>query len=261
MKTIYEPAGKAREYSLLALNIYMTCTHHCKYCYAPNCMFKTEEEYFKKPLPRKEIAKNLEAELIKNGSPKKQVLLSFIGDVYSETQDENKATRDCLEILLKYDVPVAILTKGGKRCLKDLDVFKEFKNKIQIGATLTFDNDKDSLEWESGAALPQERLETLKILHENGIRTFASFEPVIIPSQSLNLMKKGLGFIDVYKIGKINNYKNLDKAIDWNDFLNKAVDMLRKEKKEFYIKYDLRKSAPMVKLCEDEAIADKHNVS
>jgi DNA repair photolyase len=260
MSTIYEPAGKAREYSPLALNIYLSCTHHCKYCYAPRCRHQNEEQYFCKPYPRKGIIQSLINDLEKGNVPKKQVLLSFIGDVYCETMDDNRATREALETLLKFKVPVAILTKGGKRCLKDLDLFKAFGEHIQIGTTLTFDNDRDSFEWESGAALPGERLETLRTLHDNGIRTFASFEPVIVPEQSLNLMKKGIDFIDVYKVGKLNNYKGLDKTIDWTDFLIKALEILRPAGKSIYIKHDLRNAAPSVRLYGNEVLADEHNV-
>lgn len=259
MAMIYEPKGKAREYSPLALNLYMGCNHGCKYCYAPHCIQKREEEYFKIPSPRKNVISALEKEL-KINKPKEQVLLSFVGDVYCETEDDNELTRDVLEVLLKNHVPVAVLTKGGTRCLKDLDVFKKFRRHIQVGATLTFDNDKDSIEWESGAALPKDRLDALKILHDNGIRTFASFEPVIIPEQSINLIKKGIDFIDVYKIGKINNYKGYDKKIDWSLFLKKSVEILRENKKEFYIKEDLRKAALDIYLTDNESISDEHNV-
>lgn len=259
MSTIYTPAGKAREYSPLALNIYLTCTHKCKYCYAPRCRHQTAESYFQKPYPRKNIVENLRKEL-EHEVPKEQVLLSFIGDVYCETMDDNRTTREVLEMLLEYKAPVAILTKGGKRCLKDLDLFKKYGEHIQIGATLTFDNGKDSLEWEQGGALPEERLNVLKILHDEGIRTFASFEPVIIPEQSLNLIERSLNFVDVYKVGKLNNYKGLDKEIDWTNFLQRALDMLRPAGKEIYIKHDLRQAAPSIRLYGNECLPDEHNV-
>ena len=258
-KVIYEPRGKAREYSPLALNLYMGCTHKCKYCYAPSCIQKSRDNYFQVPTPRKNVLENLEKQL-KKEIPKEQVLLSFVGDVYCETLNNNELTRNVLEMLLSYKVPVAILTKGGKRCLKDMDLFKKFGEHITIGATLTFDNDKDSLEWEAGAATPRERFESLKKLHDNGIKTFASFEPVIVPEQSINLIEKSLDFIDVYKIGKINNYKGIDKTINWTDFLEKCVNILRPAGKEFYIKHDLRRAAPSIRLYGNEVLSDEHNV-
>ncbi|OAV75933.1 hypothetical protein Barb7_00418 [Bacteroidales bacterium Barb7] len=77
------------------------------------------------------------------------------------------------------------------------------------------------------------------VLHENGIRTWASFEPVIKPEQSLNLLSQVAGFIDHVKIGKINNYKGIDRSIDWQDFTRKAVAICRESGTQFYIKEDL----------------------
>lgn len=259
MSMIYEPKGAAREYSPLALNLYLGCSHMCKYCYAPSCLQKSREVYFCKPEPRKNVIENLVKELKRN-RPTEQVLLSFVGDVYCETTDDNLLTRNVLEILLENKIPVAILTKGGKRCLLDIDLFKQFGEHIQIGTTLTFDNEKDSLEWESGAATPQERLETLKYLHDKGIKTFASFEPVIIPEQSINLIRQGLEFIDIYKIGKINNFQGLDKKINWTEFLKNCLDILRPAGKQLYIKHDLRIAAPSIKLYGNEVLQDEHNV-
>ena len=37
----------------------------------------------------------------------------------------------------------------------------------------------------------------------------ASFEPVIFPEQSLNMIEQSLDCVDIYKIGKVNNYNGL----------------------------------------------------
>lgn len=261
MSMIYEPRGKAREYSPRALNIYMGCTHKCKYCYAPSCIQKQREKYYDTPSPRKDLVTKLEKELSKT-RVKEQVMLSFVGDCYCETTDDNKTTREVLEVLLNNKVPVSILTKNPGRALKDLDVIKRFGNHIQIGTTLTFIKNADSREWEPGAPLPKKRVDALKEFHDCGVRTFASFEPVIIPEQSLALMKYTAehNIIDVYKVGKLNNYMGIDKTIDWTDFLEKTVYLLREHGKQFYIKHDLRLSAPTVKLYGNEVLPDEHNV-
>lgn len=258
MSVIYEPKGKAREYSPQALNLYLQCTHRCVYCYAPSALQRTRENYFSIPEPRKGVLESLKKEVKK--AAKEQILLSFIGDVYSETADNNETTRQALEILLEAKLPIAILTKGGTRCLKDVDLFKQFGEHLHIGTTLTFSSDKHSLEYEPGAALPAERLKMLKQLKENGIKTFASFEPVIIPDESFELMEMGLKYIDTYKVGKINNFQGIDKTIDWTQFLNRTVKYLRENDKPFYIKYDLRMAAPSIKLYGNEVLPDEHNV-
>jgi len=258
MSVIYEPKGKAREYSPQALNLYLQCSHRCTYCYAPSALQKARDYYFNSSSPRKGVIESLKKEVTK--AKKEQILLSFIGDVYSKTSDNNQTTRQALEVLLEAKLPVAILTKGGLNCLKDIDIFKQFGEHIQIGATLTFSKDKDSIEYESGAVLPAERIEMIKQLKENGIKTFASFEPVIIPAQSLELMRLGLKYIDVYKVGKINNFQGIDKTIDWTKFLKNTVDLLRENEKPFYIKYDLRTAAPSVKLFGNEVLPDEHCV-
>lgn len=261
MSVIYEPKGKAREYSPLALNLYLQCTHGCNYCYAPSAMQKSREQYFNKPEPRKDVIENLKRELARS-RPTEQVLLSFIGDVYCETSDDNKTTRQSLELLLDARVPVAILTKGGARCIKDIDLFKKFNEHIQVGATLTFKDANKSFEWEPGAASPDERINTLKTLHEAGIRTFASFEPVIDPDESLKLIIETISYncVDVYKIGKINHNKEIEQSVDWTRFLNKSLELLRSAGKAIYIKHDLRIAAPSVRLYGNEVLPDEHNV-
>lgn len=261
MSVIYKPKGMAREYSPYACNLYIGCSHRCRYCYAPHTLQRTADNYFGVPVPRKNVLKEIEKDLQKTVYDK-QILLSFIGDVYCENADSSETTRAALELLNIYNAPVAVLTKGGKRCLKDLDIFKAFGERITVGSTLTFFGEKKSLEWESGAATPGERLGVLKILKENGIKTFASFEPVIEPEESLKLIEKTLqdDSVDHYKIGKLNNYKGLDKGKDWQEFLREALAMLRTANKQIYIKHCLRVLAPDIELTADEMNPERYIV-
>lgn len=238
MSKIYEPKGRAREYSPLAFNFHKGCTHNCKYCYVPSLLGRYDTEYEHADCYSNLNEKELEESARKLEGCGKQILLSFTGDPYCGVDHE--ATRKVLEILNRYNHKVAILTKGGAECLDDIDIFRSFGERIKIGATLTFDNDEESLEWESGASLPKERVDTLKTLAENGIKTWASFEPVIRPRQSVNLLKEVAPFIDHVKIGKLNNYKGLDKTIDWSKFIFEAVRVCREKNMKFYIKKDLQ---------------------
>ncbi len=259
MSIIYVPKGKAREYSPLAVNLYIGCNHQCKYCFSPGIMFKKREDY-KIPIPRRNILSELEKDCKKHTYSNHQVLFCFMTDPYNSKEMELNITRDALKLMFKYRIPVSILTKAGLKIFKDIDIIKKFENHIQIGATLTMNNSVDSKEWEPEAALPNKRLDMLEKAKENNIRTWASFEPVIDIKQSLDMIEASLPFVDLYKIGKLNNYKGLDKTMDWPYFLSAAVDILRIHKKPFYIKHDLRIAAEGVKLYGNEVAMDEHNL-
>ncbi|MEG2540914.1 MAG: radical SAM protein [Clostridia bacterium] len=261
MSIIYRPTGMAREYSPYACNLYIGCSHRCVYCYAPHTLQKKESEYFGKPYPRKDVLRLLEADLKKNVYTE-QILLSFVGDCYCDNQDDSRTTREALILLNQYRAPVALLSKGGKKLLRDMDIFKAFGDRISVGCTLTFFDETKSKEWEPYASTPSERLETLKILHDNGIKTFASFEPTIEPEESLKLIKKTLedNSVDHYKIGKINNYKSADKWQDWAKYLEDCVAILRPSGKQVYYKFCLRKLAPEIELTLAEINPDEYIV-
>jgi DNA repair photolyase len=237
MKPIYEPQGKAREYSPLALNIYSGCLHKCRYCWVP--IFTHNSHYFEKVEPRQKLLESLEKQLSKEKFDK-QVLLSFIGDPYNSENKKHQITRQVLEILLEHRIPVAILTKGGTNCLADIETFRKFGFHIKIGASLTFLYDSHSLEFEPGAPLPGDRIEALKELHEKGIPTWASLEPVIDPNQSLQIIHETSDFVDHYKVGKINHFKEYETRVDWEKFLIDSVTLLRRLYKPFYIKHSLQ---------------------
>ena len=258
MSVIYKPTGMAREYSPYALNLYIGCSHRCKYCYAPNTLQRRKEDYFGKPSPRKDILKYLEHDLKKNVYIE-QILLSFVGDVYCDNADDSYTTRAALELLNAYNAPVAVLSKGGSKMLRDIDIFKEFGSRIAVGTTLTFFDEAKSSEWEPFASSPEERLETLKILHDNEIKTFASFEPTIEPEESLKLIERTLsdGSVDHYKIGKINHCGDADKWQNWRQYLIDCVNLLRPAQKEVYYKFCLRRLAPDVELTKEEKNPDE----
>jgi len=260
MSIIYTPKGKAREYSPLAANFYDGCDHGCLYCYAPGIKRQTRETYSENVCARRDIVHQLERDCKNCSHSRQQVLFNFMGDPYCKANDKYKITRDALKLFFEAKIPVAILTKGGIRALQDIDIIKKYKEHIKVGATLTFYDKEKSMKWEPGAATPLDRISMLRQFHEAGIKTWASFEPVIEPSESLKLIDSTIDYVDEYKIGKINNYKGIDKAIDWTVFLSRVVERLRDANKPFYIKHDLRQAAPTVKLYGNEMNYDEFNL-
>lgn len=231
---IYEPKGRAREYSPLALNHYKGCDHGCDTCYIVGMGFdnKTAE-------PRNISQVNFIREL-KTCKYDKQVLLSFIGDPYCNAEIEHRLTRQMLLLLLEYHVPVAILTKGGDRCLMDLDLFKQFGPNIKVGASLTYWTEEETAEHEPGAAMPLDRMDTLTHLSEEGITTWVSLEPLYNVNYAYSFIDMLHGVVDEWKIGKLNHYKTKTE-IDYTRYCQNIKNMLAG--KNYYVKKDLRDAA------------------
>lgn len=260
MAGIYIPSGAAREYSPLALNHIHGCDSGCNYCYVPKIMKRFDSDYVHSNVWIKEesaLLKELEKSFKEHQNSPHQVFLSFLTDPYSHFNKVTNITRKVLEMLLEYRIPVSILTKGGANVLDDLDVILKFGHNIQVGASLTFINDYDSKKWEKNAALPAERLLALKVLHDQGVLTWASMEPVIFPDQSLALMEMTYKYVNRYKIGKLNHFKNYEDKIDYGKFIIDAVNVMRSHRCVFYIKKDLLEFKPSsVKLVPHETDMD-----
>lgn len=256
---LYPPTGPAKEYSPYAVNLCKSCSHLCSYCYAPATMRMSPDE-FAILNTKKDVIRRLERDIIKFRAKKRQVLMNFIGDPYTIEDVKPAITRQALELLLGNGFPVAILTKGGKRCLRDLDLFLKYKDKIKVGATLTCLSDNDSKKYEPKAALWSERMEVLKTLHSKGIKTWVSLEPVLNPQTTLQIIRETHLYADEYKVGKWNHNKDEEKKIDWHQFLIDAVTLLRKYDKKFYIKDDLNKFSQGFRLEPIERDADLYHL-
>lgn len=244
MSIIYQPGGRALEYSPLALNLYKGCGHGCSYCYSPAALHMNPEQFHAGATPRDGVIGQLQKEL-KHGAPDNQILLSFTCDPYCLAEERYHLTREVLILLELSHALVAVLTKGGTRCLRDDDIFQHFVQDsdggIRVGATLTFLDAAKSKQHEPRAALPADRIAALQELNAAGIHTWASIEPVIEPEESLAVIRASLPFVDEYKIGKLNHQAS---NTDWAVFLRDAVAIMREAHKSFYVKEDLRAYCP-----------------
>jgi DNA repair photolyase len=235
---VYEPAGKAREYCPLALNVYSECDHGCTYCYVPLIQYGRP-----RTTPKFRVDLNKLRKEIPKIDRTKRILLSFMCDPYCIKDVEVKGTRQVLEVLAEADLKVTILSKGGNRILRDLDLFERFSD-ITFGTTLVFSNEAQMQEFEPNAAPTLERIRVLRQLHDLGYKTWASIEPVFDPEQSYLLIVGTMDIVDFYKVGKLNHDKAREAAVDWKAFGIRVVEELRRAGKPMYIKKDLRDYLP-----------------
>lgn len=217
-KAIYQPNGKAGEYSGWACNFYNGCSNQCSYCYLQkgrNAKIYTSVPTLQKGFKdgddpinrfRKELTANL-SEIQKHG-----LFFSFTTDpLLPETMGLTaKAVRICME----NDVNVKLLTKHADFVVPFFDYlsagggFDEevCKKHVAFGFTLT---GHDELEGNSSPNL--DRISTMKQLHDRGYRTFVSAEPVIEPEISLLIIRETLDFCDLYMVGLLSGEKDYGK--------------------------------------------------
>lgn len=235
-RAIYQPRGAALEYSPLAVNLYKGCPHGCKYCYAPNCLQRERAAFHANYGPRDNIVNMIQRDLIemRAAGDNRQVLFCFTCDPYPGECCDNIQTQQALELFKAYSQPFQLLTKGGMKAARDYHLYKQTD---AFATTLTAIDDATSLEWEPGAALPEDRIASLRKAKELGIRTWVSFEPVIDPEQVYRLYDMTKGFVDLYKIGKLNHYAN---TTDWRAFGLEIIDRCERDGKAYLIKDALK---------------------
>jgi DNA repair photolyase len=135
-----------------------------------------------------------------------QVLLSFASDVYHH--GDTTPTRRTLEILREHGLNFAILSKGGSRALRDLDLFRPDRD--SYACTLISPDPEFTRNWERKAAPPEDRIATLKKFHDRGIFTWISLEPIISLQHTLDVVRATASFTDLYKIGPLHS--NLSRS-------------------------------------------------
>ncbi len=237
ISAVYQPRGKAKEYAPLAVNLYRGCSHGCIYCYAPACIFVSQTEFIRaRPravLPQLEADASKLEELHTTDS----VLLCFTCDPYQPIDTKYELSRKAITTLHSHHLGVTILTKGGKRAERDLDLLT---NSDWFGVTLTNLDRNLSLQWEPGAALPEDRVSSLKAAHDRGVKTWVSLEPVLYPEVALQIIRQTHTFVDKFKVGKLNYHPHA-RAINWHQFADDVNGLLGKLGCDYYLKEDLRK--------------------
>lgn len=239
---IYAPRGQAGEYSPLATNPYRGCGHECLYCYVPRIIKMAREEFDAAALPRKDFLPKLikDAQKYQEARITAQVMLSFTTDPYHP--GDTSLTRDTLQVLREHGLGFCTLSKGGTRAYRDLDLFRPERD--AYACTLTSLDDQFAMRWERAAALPGDRIDTLRAFHQAGIFTWVSLEPVLNIEHTLAVIIATYPFVDLYKVGRVNYLPNLTNKLDWRDFTGRVTALLNEVGARYYIKRDLQPFLP-----------------
>jgi DNA repair photolyase len=204
------------------LNPYVGCGHGCRYCYASFMKrFTGHKEPWGTFVDVKVNAPSLLKRQLNRAKPG-VVAISTVTDPYQPAEKKYEITRRCLEIFLKKQFPVNVLTRSPL-CLRDIDLFKQFHN-IEVGFSIGTHDEGVKKGFEPNSPAVESRVKALKTLHLEKVRTYAFIGP-LLPMDSKTLVRMLEGVIDEALIDKLN-------------YPNKVKGLYRKKGLEFYLSDD-----------------------
>jgi len=159
------------------VNPYVGCTHACRYCYAS---FMKRFTAHTEPWGAFADAKVNAAEVLEKELRRARagsVMLSSVTDPYQPLEERLGLTRRCLEALLRHRFPVDILTKSPL-VLRDVDLLEGAAG-VEVGITVTTDDEEIRTIFEPGAPPIRARLQALRELFARGVRTYAFIGPIL----------------------------------------------------------------------------------
>lgn len=241
MSVIYEPKGKAREYSELAVNLYDGCTHGCKYCFVPDmpvCRARgiTRKQFHAERKPRKNILERLEKDAKKMKGCDKPLLLCFTCDPFCVGKD-NSTTIKAVEILSVNGFEnVQILTKGASEISNNTMAMMGF-NGWKFAQSVVFTSEWLREKWEPNTTSLKYRELSCICADTFNCETWISIEPVVNIEEAKSVYYLYQNIADKFKIGKINHHPEFEDQ-HWKEFAEWCVRMIPPEK--LYMKESLK---------------------
>ena len=160
------------------MNIYRGCTHGCIYCDSRSKCYGFTHQF--EDIEVKKNAPELLERALKSKRKRCMIGTGSMCDPYMHIEEKLKLTRQCLEIIDKYEFGLAIQTKSTM-ILRDLDLLKSINKKAKcvVQMTLTtYDEDLCRI-LEPNVSTTKERFEALKVFRDNDIPTVVWLTPIL----------------------------------------------------------------------------------
>jgi DNA repair photolyase len=154
-----------------------------------NCYARTSHEYLgfgagtdfdRKIVVKVNAPELLRQQLLKRSWQGETIVFSGNTDCYQPLEAVYGLTRRCLEVCAEFRNPIAIITKGAL-VRRDVELLASMARETSVFVSLSipFSDDVMSRAIEPNASLPSQRIETLRLLSEAGVRTGVGVAPVI----------------------------------------------------------------------------------
>lgn len=156
-----------------SLNPYMGCSHDCAYCYVPDVAHVQRERWGRYVIVKRNLPTLLAHELKRKA--RRDVFLSSATDPYQPAEGTHQVTRRCLEVLLRADWPMRVLTRNPL-VRRDIDLLQRFGD-LDVGMSVPTLDDEARRIVEPGAPPIEGRLRALRDLADAGLSTYANVAP------------------------------------------------------------------------------------
>ncbi|WP_422050011.1 PA0069 family radical SAM protein [Shimia sp.] len=167
-----------------SLNPYRGCEHGCVYCFArPTHAYlglSPGLDFESKLVARPKAAEVLERELSKKSYRAEVMAIGTNTDPYQPIERRYRIMRATLEVLERFNHPVAIVTKGTL-IERDIDILARMavKGLAQVGISLTTMDAGLSRAMEPRCPLPARRVEMIRKLSAAGVPVRVMLAPVV----------------------------------------------------------------------------------
>lgn len=221
------------------INCYMGCSFGCVYCYAQLIIRKFHPgqawgDYLDIKMNAPQL---LSKEVIR--AKRGTVMLSSVTDPYQPLEGKYELTKKCLEILLAHDFPITILTRSPL-VTRDIDLLKKF-NECTVGVSVTTNDDAVKNMFEPLTPPFRTRMETLKKLHDSGLKTYAFIGPMLQMDARIvgEAVAQNVDFVFIDKVNYPQLWKRIAEKNDiqlTNEYFERTRDELMDIMKEHGVK-------------------------
>ncbi len=167
------------------LNLYRGCFHSCVYCDGRSEKYQVEGEFGSDIAVKMNAIELLDRELDpgrkRKPMPRSYMILGGgVCDSYQPIEEKYQLARKALELMLKYNYPVHILTKSVL-VERDMDILEKVHSKNPVIVSFSFSSIDENISsiFEPGVPTPQRRLEAIRKFKTRGFYCGMFLMPVI----------------------------------------------------------------------------------
>ncbi len=167
-----------------SVNPYRGCSHGCPFCYARRTHWFIDQDgvdqWSTKVFAKVNAPVVLRQELARPSWRRDEVALGTATDPYQAIEGRYRLTRRILELLAEFRTPVGIVTRSPL-IRRDLDLLKQLASCAGVTVCLSVTTTDASLarRIEPHVAPPVQRLRTLRLLTDAGIRSGVLLAPIL----------------------------------------------------------------------------------